>query len=353
MRLTSRYSANVISAKARALYGKSLSEKNYSDLLACHSVSEVAAYLKNETRYGSVLTQVNEATIHRGYLETLLRHKLLEDYASLMRYDLSVGQHLSDYMIRREEIQQIVLCLRLMNAGRGDEFVLSMPSFFVGHTKLDMFRISRVTSYGELLDALVGTPYHKLLLPFAPKEGEHVSLTPIETALYKRLTETLFDVIDRTSGELRRQMIDLCGAQIDAQNVTRILRLKTFFHADADTIRANLLPNGRCIPARVIEQMVTAPNAEDVLHLFYGTRLGKRVPEEQRAFSYNLPHRVPYFSARHYMHFSTYPMVALFSYMMIMDTELDDIINIIEGIRYGMPPEEIRTMLILYGSERK
>ena len=46
-------------------------------------------------------------------------------------------------------------------------------------------------------------------------------------------------------------------------------------------------------------------------------------------------------------------MVALFSYMMIMDTELDDIINIIEGIRYGMPPEEIRTMLILYGSERK
>ena len=27
--------------------------------------------------------------------------------------------------------------------------------------------------------------------------------------------------------------------------------------------------------------------------------------------------------------------------------ELDDIINIIEGIRYGMPPEEIKPMLVL------
>ena len=42
-------SANVILAKARAMYGNSLKSQNYLELLNCHSVSEVASYLKNRT----------------------------------------------------------------------------------------------------------------------------------------------------------------------------------------------------------------------------------------------------------------------------------------------------------------
>lgn len=40
-------------------------------------------------------------------------------------------------------------------------------------------------------------------------------------------------------------------------------------------------------------------------------------------------------------------MVVLMSYIMLTDVEVDDIINIIEGIRYGMPPEQIKPMLVL------
>ena len=64
-------------------------------------------------------------------------------------------------------------------------------------------------------------------------------------------------------------------------------------------------------------------------------------------FIHDLHHRVPYFNARRHIHYSIHPMVVLVSYIILMDVELDDIINIIEGIRYGMPPEEIKPMLVL------
>ena len=47
--LISRFSSNVILAKARAMYGNSLKAKDYTNLLNCHSVSEIASYLKNNT----------------------------------------------------------------------------------------------------------------------------------------------------------------------------------------------------------------------------------------------------------------------------------------------------------------
>ena len=122
-------SANVILAKARAMYGNSLKSQNYLELLNCHSVSEVASYLKNRTSYAVMLTEINETTIHRGHLEMLLRRKLFNDYSSLSRYDATVGMHMSAYIIRRGEIDQIIQCLRLMNAGRSDEFFFSMPLF--------------------------------------------------------------------------------------------------------------------------------------------------------------------------------------------------------------------------------
>ena len=353
MTITTRFSSNVISAKARAMFGHALKEEQYAALLHCHSVSEVAAYLKNETTYSSVLSGINEATIHRGHLETLLRRKLWNEYASLIRYDYSVGSHMADYLIEREEIEQIVLCLRLINAGRGDEFVLSMPDFFAAHSRLDMMRMSRVSDFNALLQALKETFYEKLLQPFAPESGTAAPLTEIETALYTHLIETLYETINDTSGELRKQLISLYGARIDAQNVMRILRLKTFFGADPDRIRRNLLPVGQCIPERLMEKMIAANDAEEVMRLLLSSSAGKWLPESQRQLTHDLDQRIPYFSARHYMHFSTYPMVVLLSYMMLMETELNDIINIIEGIRYGLPPEDIKPILIQMGMERK
>ena len=241
-------SSNVILAKTRAMYGNCLKAQNFADLLACHSVGEIAAYLKQNTSYATVLQDINEATIHRGHLESLLRRKLFNDYASLSRYDFTVGAHVSDYLIQQGEIQQIERCLRLMSAGRADEIIFSIPLFFASRFRFDYRKMSRAKTYDELLESLEGTPYHKILSLYRPEENGRIRLTEIENALYRRLVETLYAIIDGTKGELHKQLISLCGSQVEAQNVSRIIRMKAYFGASPDVIRANLLPWGRSIP---------------------------------------------------------------------------------------------------------
>ena len=43
------YASNAVLSKARAMYGKRLTEKDYAGLLACTSVPEVLSYLKSHT----------------------------------------------------------------------------------------------------------------------------------------------------------------------------------------------------------------------------------------------------------------------------------------------------------------
>lgn len=71
--MLSQFSSNAILSKARAMYGKRLTAADYQALLTCQSVGEVAAYLKQRTVYAQVLSGVNELTIHRGQLESLLK----------------------------------------------------------------------------------------------------------------------------------------------------------------------------------------------------------------------------------------------------------------------------------------
>ena len=329
------------------MYGNCLKEQNFKDLLNCHSVSEVAGYLKNRTAYAVALKDINESTIHRGYLELLLKRKIFNDYASLSRYDLTVGSQLSGYLIQQGEIEEIISCLRLMNAGRPEEFLFNLPLFFADHSHLDFVKMSHAETFGGLLDALSGKPYRKILEMYPPGADGRVRLTEIENALYTRLVHTLFAVIDRTKGDLHRQMVDLCGAQIDAQNVTRILRLKRFFHASADDIRSQLLPYGGSLSPKIMERMIEADTPQEVRDLFFSTAIGRQVPENKRHFTYDLYLRAPYYNARRHIHYSIHPMVVMASYIILTQAEVDDMINVIEGIRYGVPPEEIKPMLLL------
>jgi V/A-type H+-transporting ATPase subunit C len=277
----SPYSSNVILAKARAMYGNKLRANNFQDLLNCHSVSEVAAYLKNHTRYASVLKDINESTIHRGHLEHLLRRKLEYDLISLGRYDINVGMHLSDYFIQRSEIEQIISCLRLMNAGRVGDFFFEMPSLVAFHSHLDPLKMSRSKSYEELLHTMEHTPYYDILSKFEPREDGSVRLTEIENALYTKLTQTVFTIISHTRSAVKKELSNLYGTQVDVQNVTRILRMKKYFNAAPDFIRTNLLPSGGILSEKTIDNMLNATTADQVMELFWPPPLGATFPNRK------------------------------------------------------------------------
>jgi V/A-type H+/Na+-transporting ATPase subunit C len=70
--------SQALTAKVHAMYGRRLTPQNYRELVRKQSVSEVAAYLKQQTAYSPLLRDINENFIHRGQLENILRRDLFD-----------------------------------------------------------------------------------------------------------------------------------------------------------------------------------------------------------------------------------------------------------------------------------
>lgn len=351
--MLSTLASNAILSKARAMYGRRLTDENYKDLLACQSVNEVASYLKNRTAYKTALAGINENAIHRGQLEAKLKQKLFEDYASLCRYEISVGEHFAKYLITRSEVEQILHSIMLLEAGKPEEYLFSMPMYLNRHTHIDLNSLSQIQNYDDLLDALSHTPYRELLETFRPVKGMPINYTGIENALYTYLFSSIFEVIKKyTRGETAKQLHEIFNSYIDLVNYARIIRLKTSYNAGPDFIRSSLLPFGNVSP-RIINEMIEAQTEEQVTSIMSKTSIGKRFLKMEHTYIDEIPNRVKYITCRRNIHFSTHPSVVMMSYTFVTQCELTDIITIVEGVRYKLPPDEIAKLLIVFNYKRK
>lgn len=351
--MLSTLASNAILSKARAMYGRRLTDQDYKDLLACQTVAEVAAYLKNHTTYKQVLAGVNENSVHRGQLEAKLKQKLFEDFASLCRYELSVGEYFSGYLIVRSEIEQILHSIVLLFAGKPEEYLFTMPAYLRDHTRIDLNVLSQLKTFDDLLAALDHTPYREVLEPFRPVKGVPVNYTAIENALYSYLFSSVFGVIKKyTKGDTARQLRELFQSDIDLVNYSRIVRLKISYHEDPDSIKSFLLPFGG-LDSRMIDRMAEAKTEEEVNAVMRKTSIGKRYLGTEHTYVDEIPKRVMYRICRKNMYYSTHPSVVMMSYTFLAQSELTDIITIVEGVRYKLPPDEIAKLLIVTNFKRK
>lgn len=351
--MLSTLSSNVIIAKAHAMYGRRLTDENYKDLLECQSVGEVAKYLKNNTAYNKTLAGINENFIHRGQLEARLKQKLFEDYALLCRYEVVIGDHFAQYFIMHSEIEQILHSITFLKAGKPEEYLFSMPVYLTQHTKINLPSLSRIKSFAGLLDALSQTPYRKMLEPFTPVAGIPIDYTGIENALYTYLFSTLFEVIEKkTHGDTANQLREIFNSYVDLLNYSRIVRLKISYKASPEFIRNSLLPFGDISP-RLIDEMLEADNEQQISAVMSKSSAGKRFLDLPHTYIDEIPNRAKYKICHHDIHFSTHSSVVLMSYVFLTQAELTDIVTIVEGIRYKLPPQEIIKLLTVYNFNRK
>lgn len=344
--MLSSFSSKAIISKARARYGRRLTKKDYKNLLNCSCVPEIAAYLKNETSYKTILTGVNEKEIHRGRLEVLLREKMFYDLDSLCRYELSTGEHFAQYIISRSVIEQILHILMLLNSPYKVKNVISMPDFLINQTHIDMKTLANAKNYDEVLKILGNTGYGKILKPFAPKNHMELDLPGIENALYTYLYKDIFDTVDKhTRGKTKKQLSNLFNNIVDLENYIRIIRLKKRYKSSPDFIRSMLLPFGT-IKETELDVMISAKDYEETFKKMANMPLGRKLSNIECIYVDELALKFKQSLSRHYVRFSSVPVVVMLSYLFLAEIETINIIHIVEGVRYNIPTEEIQKLLI-------
>ena len=342
------YSTQATVAKIHALYGKMLSEANFRELMNKQTVGDVAAYLKKNTRYRSVLSTIDVNTIHRGHLEDLIRRCNFDVYVRLCKFQQLNKKDFFNYLIIQEEIDQILSCILHINAGNSEEYISALPSYLIKHSSFDMLELAKAHSFQDILKAVKSTSYFKVLYEIKPDKGERIDYVECELRLRKYFYEKMFEIIDHDfMGNVSKTLKADIKSQIDLINFINSYRYKFYFDASPEAVRKSMLPFFGRIAKKKMFSFYEAKNREEMLDWFSKTSYAKRLdridPDLVEHSFYLIRHK----NAKSALKRATSAPVALFSFMYLCEIETMNLINIVEGIRYNVSSAYIERLLII------
>lgn len=338
-------SSNAILAKSHAMYGKRLSEHNYNDLLNCKSVSEIATYLRLRTRYSAVFdssaTQVS--SMRRGQLESLLRRFVTIQFDIFAKYQLFFGLDLYQLLLNRTEVDFLLSRIRYINTEVVKEQDYSL-SYLHDLSELSFIDILNAKTNIEFLQALKGSEYHSLLKPYLIEFDPIYGKLLIEGALYQHRYKSILRFVER--GTRDKGLIKVLKTQNDIRTIKSLFRLKRTFGNNYEMALKFLLPDLSNLDGKVLLDLAAAESTEKFLSLLTRTQysfLGldpDNLSIDRETDLYLFKWHLQKFR------FSFDPEVVMFCYIFLLENEIKNIINIIEGVRYGLPRNEIVDLLI-------
>lgn len=338
------YNATV--AKIMAIYGKRLKPQDYTEMMNRQSVSDVADYLKKNTYYGKLLASIDTNTIHRGMLENLLRRSVFETYMKITGFEHISKQRFYNYKIIQTEIDEILRCIRCINAGSA-KLIQDVPVYINHLTSFDLLELAKINDFTGLLEFIRKTPYYDILKDISPDEDGKVDVTKCETLLRTYYINMLRNSADFRSSD-SKQFISFLETEIDLINIINSYRLTAYFDASEDDIEKDMLTIHGRITAERHREIYSAPNAEEFIRRFAKTYYGKQMLRN----GYDIANieqsarRLRHKYARSILRRSGSAPLSVYAFIFLRETEVQNIISIIEGIRYGVESNKIASLII-------
>jgi V/A-type H+-transporting ATPase subunit C len=336
-----------LAAKVKAMYGRRLTPQNYKELLRKQTVNEVAAYLKQQTSYIRLLSDINENLIHRGQLENILKKQFFDEYIKMFYFINQDERKFYDFVVIQMEIDELLSCIRFINAGRMGEYIFSLPEFFVKHSNINIYGLTKVRTFSELQELLSGTPYYDILKQFEQNSENKYDTIKIEIEFKRYYYTKILSIIEHSfSGKTKDDVLKSFGMEIDFENLMLIMRLKKYFNASNDYINNLLLPFYFKLKKDEINKILQETDISSIKKAIFDTYYGKILKRYNFEFIEKYGQQASFEYHKKLLRFSFDTPTLVVSFMQLKHIELNNIINIIEGIRYALPAVEINKLLI-------
>ncbi len=339
--------AGALSAKAKAMYGRRLRPEDYQNMLQKKTVPEVASYLKQETYFSSALEGVNENSVHRGQLESLIRMDLFQRFCSLMRYVDTKKDGFYRYAIIKQEIDQILSCLRSVATGDKLSFIATVPIYLDQYTSFEIDKLAQVETYQDLLHVMKGTEYYSIIEEYKVDSMDDFDFNGFENQLQDYYVITVKRLIDQGfSGKIRKELKQIFMSREELQNIQKIYRMKKYFKFGSERIKSMIHIDPVYLSKRETNSLIDEIEADEIFSWLKGTPYGKYIQSDQFVYIEHHIKKIFYGLDKKYFSFNTNPDLITLSYMYLSELEIQNIIDIIEGVRYRIAPEKISRHLV-------
>ena len=139
-------------------------------------------------------------------------------------------------------------------------------------------------------------------------------------------------------------------AMVELKNICTIYRLKKYYQMQPAHIKEHLISFTSRIPLSYYDKLLDADVSDDGDRILEHSRFRRYMDSgewERDGNIENSTQRTMFRITRQYIHFSNSPALVFAAYMFLSELEIDNIIDIIEGLHYKLPPEDMDSMLIL------
>lgn len=339
---------NALAGKARAMFGRLLTDRDYTGLMSQSSVAKVASYLSDNTNYGQDLSGLDLSNIHRGQLENILKKSLLNDFRKLFFFSRGSIKSFLKLLYLKYEVECLKRIFRILETSKGTVPDEASLMFLKKYDTLNISKLAKSRNTQELTANLENTVYYSALRPFLTGAKKQ-DLFHIEMSLDIFYLNLVFENKNKLLSGFDMKAIDLLlGTEIDILNLLWIYRGKMVYNLDRSVIFGYLIPHRYKISMEIINELMDAKDYESFIEILGRTKYAGIFEKEGRSFFELNYSDTMYKLHRKFFRKHVFSIAGAVSYLHLKEFEISNIISIVEGIRYGLPAEDIKPFVIGY-----
>lgn len=338
-----RYSGLI--TKTRAMDGNLLSEEQLRQLTELATVNEAVGYLKETRSYGPVC-QGHEGSWHRGQAEAVIINSLYQDFEKLYRF-ADAGQRLAfQYVFFRYETDILKKCLKNLFQEQWEEQDVYVDPFFYKHARFPIDTLRRAANLQEFEQALTGTVYENVFGQLHHGGRDEYADFAMELDIFY-YTSVYKSIKRMKQSPLKQILLNIYGTQIDWLNIMWIYRSRRFYSQTQAELAALLIPFTYRLKKSELHSLTEASDLKEMNRILTETGYFKG----REAFV-QMEDEISYKTiiGNMYRRMSRkYPVsiAPVLRYIYEKEQEIERLTTIVEGIRYQIPPRDIKDMILI------
>ncbi len=337
-----------VGCKVKALYGKRLSPEDFERLSSMRSVSEIASYLRSCPGWQSAMEKLADSDVHRGELEDALKTQVQEESSRIYSFMTSRSKRLLLFFIHRMDLNLILAALRRIQSGsdRGSEAIIT--DIYRKYSRINHEALDRASDFLSLLSAVQGSMFYEPLRALISSESSGMpDYTKASLALlgvyYVSMHKT---VVSCTAGSEKALLLENLAGSVDLSNVVHVMRVKKYFPGSEKSVYSLLIPKFFRLKPSFFKALYESADMDSAFSLLRASPYGRLFSENHFEYIEQYQMLWNYTFDRKQLLSGTQTVFTPMAYISLKMHELHRLINIIECVRYGLPPGETPYLLI-------
>lgn len=339
---TSKGQATAIGVKSHVLFSRLLSADEYWALLNLNSTAEMADFLKQTEGYSAHLQTLPPAQVHRIDLENALRSAILHEATSFLYYLAGPRRQFFVDWLGWYEAEHLKSIFRWIRIKRIDRDEMRNRLFNVPGSKLSYDLLLNSRDYSELFEALKDTKYYNAISEPVKRliNGED-SLFSLELAIDNLVESSLYNDMKHLPASDRKLLEPLFGSRVDLLNLYHFHRCVWYYNMTIEETLSRMLPVKYKVKTQHMRDMSKGAGWEERLDRLtlsfpvYAKIFRESLEQEDNELALEMAiKRYNYLKALSIFQKGSPGFHTAMSYFLLKSHELDDVIRMIEDVRY-------------------